>query len=212
MAQDGLTVRLDRWAARIDRAVYWLAGHWLALINGIVGLFVGLAMAAPILMHVGWAGPARVLYWAYLPTCHQLPERSFFLFGERWVYSVEELEARGMATGLMLWQRRWFYGNDLAGYKIAICERDVAIYGSIVIAGLLYGLVRRWGQPKPLPVKIYLLFLVPIALDGMTQLVGLRESTWWLRVVTGALFGAASVWFGYPFVDRAMDDVRARAL
>ncbi len=36
------------------------------------------------------------------------------------------------------------------------------------------------------------------ALDGLTQLVGWRESTWELRIATGVLFGIASGWFLYP--------------
>ena len=38
----------------------------------------------------------------------------------------------------------------------------------------------------------------PMALDGLTQLVGWRESTWELRMATGVLFGLASGWFLYP--------------
>ncbi len=38
----------------------------------------------------------------------------------------------------------------------------------------------------------------PMALDGLTQLVGWRESTWELRIATGVLFGIASGWFLYP--------------
>jgi predicted membrane protein DUF2085 len=38
----------------------------------------------------------------------------------------------------------------------------------------------------------------PIALGGLTQLVGWRESTWELRIATGLLFGIASGWCLYP--------------
>jgi uncharacterized membrane protein len=73
------------------------------------------------------------------------------------------------------------------------------------LTGLLYGLVRY--RLRPLPFKIYVLFLIPIAVDGLTQLVGWRESNWWLRTLTGALFGFASVWLAYPYVEEAMQDV-----
>ncbi len=45
--------------------------------------------------------------------------------------------------------------------------------------------------------------------DGLTQLVGLRESNWELRTLTGALFGAAAVWFASPYVDDARGEVLA---
>ena len=73
-----------------------------------------------------------------------------------------------------------YVGNPEIGYKVAICERDVAIYGSIFLGGLLFGVARsyfaRRGRRVPkLPVKVYLILLIPMVVDGVTQLVGLRE-------------------------------------
>ncbi len=59
----------------------------------------------------------------------------------------------------------------------------------------------------PLPFKYFVLFMIPIAIDGLTQLVGWRESNWLLRSITGALFGFAAVWLAYPYVDEAMQEV-----
>ncbi|MDQ1300097.1 MAG: hypothetical protein QG637_14 [Chloroflexota bacterium] len=211
--------RADRIAAAVDRLVGWLAHHWLALFNAVVAVFVGLPFVAPLLMTVGLTGPAQVIYLVYRPTCHQLPERSFFLFGAQGAYSVAELEAAGaLPAGLNLLQReflRWI-GNEELGYKVAICERDVAIYGSILLGGLLYGVARarftaRARRTPRLPVKGYLISLIPMLVDGATQLVGLRESSWLLRLVTGALFGLATVWLAYPYVEDAMQDVLQKA-
>jgi uncharacterized membrane protein len=46
-----------------------------------------------------------------------------------------------------------------------------------------------------------------MAIDGLTQMFGLRDSTWLLRSVTGALFGFGMVWFLYPVIQTSMDDV-----
>jgi uncharacterized membrane protein len=46
-----------------------------------------------------------------------------------------------------------------------------------------------------------------MAIDGGTQLIGLRESNWLLRTLTGGLFGMAAVWWAYPYVQAAMNDV-----
>ncbi len=75
----------------------------------------------------------------------------------------------------------------------------------MLIAGLYFNVVRH--RLLPLNFKLYLLCLVPIAVDGFTQLIGLRQSNWWLRTVTGALFGGASIWLAYPHVEAAMNDV-----
>ena len=108
-----------------------------------------------------------------------------------------------------------FVGNDVVGYKIALCERDMAIYGSIFLFGIIFGLTGR--RLKTLPWYLWVLIgLVPIGLDGMSQLLSqppfsfwaLRESTPFLRVVTGFLFGFTTAWFGYPLVEQAMADSR----
>lgn len=192
-------------ARRVDGGVMWIAKHWLALFNTLVALYLLLPFLAPALARAGLAAPASVLYSAYSATCHQLPERSYFLFGERPFYSLSALEVSGLGEGQGLFQRRAFRGNEVTGYKVAVCQRDVAIYSSVVLAGLLFGLLR--GRIRTISLKVYLLLLIPIALDGLSQLFGLRESSWWLRTVTGALFGGASVWLAYPYIESAMRDV-----
>lgn len=192
-------------ALRVDGAVLWIARHWLALFNALVALYLLLPFLAPALANAGLTRPASLIYSVYSATCHQLPERSYFLFGERPFYSLSSLETGGLPEDQGLFQRRAFRGNDSTGYKIAVCQRDVAIYGSVVLAGLLFGILR--GRAGGIGLKVYLLLLIPIALDGLSQLFGLRESNWWLRTVTGALFGGASVWLAYPYIEAAMRDV-----
>lgn len=188
-----------------DGIVLAIARHWLFLINSAVAVYLLLPLAAPVLVNTGQPGSARVIYSLYSFACHQLPERSYFLFGAAPVYSLGELEAEGLPPGGNLFERRVFTGNLTTGYKTALCQRDIAIYGTVLFGGLLFGLVRR--RIRAPSVKVYLLFLIPIALDGFTQLFGLRLSNWWLRTVTGALFGGASVWLAYPYLQEAMDGV-----
>jgi uncharacterized membrane protein len=115
-----------------------------------------------------------------------------------------------------------FVGSETVGYKVAFCQRDVAIYGTIFLFGLLYGLLRRRWDVRPLPWWAYILIgLVPMGLDGGYQLlsyalplifpnIGLKpyETTPLMRVVTGTLFGGATVWLAYPYVHSSMEDVR----
>ena len=193
---------VGRFASNI---VVWFARHWLLLFNLFWGTYVLLPLLAPILMQAGFTLPARAIYGLYSILCHQLPDHSYFLFGHEHVPSQAELIASGMpATSNMLIERR-FIGNELAGYKVAFCQRDVAIYATIFFTGLVYGLVRKW-IPR-LPLKYFLLFLIPIAVDGLTQMVGLRQSDWLLRSVTGAIFAIGAVWLAYPYVDDAMQSV-----
>lgn len=201
-------------SAGINRLAVWLARHWLALFNLAVAAFVGLPFLAPLLMEAGLTGPARLIYTIYAPTCHQLPDRSFFFFGPQVTPSVADLEAsHAIPAGLSILQRLAprFVGNPTTGYKVAICERDTAIYSAILLNGLLFGALRpalrRRGKMPKMPLWLFALFVLPAALDGFTQLLGLRTSTWYLRLITGALFGAGLVWLAYPYVEEAMSDV-----
>lgn len=190
-----------------DRIVLWITRHWLALFNIAIFTYLVVPFLAPIFMHLGLTGPAHVLYLVYRPACHQLPDRSYFLFGEQPVYVLQELEAANVLEGTGILERRNYIGDETLGWKVALCQRDVAIYGSLLVGGLLFGALRRRGVRK-LPVKIYLIFLLPIAVDGLSQLFGLRTSTWWLRTLTGALFGLATAWLAYPYIEESMNDIR----
>jgi uncharacterized membrane protein len=108
------------------------------------------------------------------------------------------------------------------GWKVAYCQRDVAIYGAIAVFGVVYGLLRRLGlNVPPLPFWAYIVFgLIPVGLDGGTQLLAnppyhafmpvwfpLRESTPFLRTLTGALFGVCSAWLAFPYLDESMEEI-----
>jgi uncharacterized membrane protein len=188
-----------------NRLVLGIAHHWLAIFNLAWGLYIGLPWLAPILLHLGYATPARLIYAFYSFMCHQLPDHSYFLFGPYLTPDLATLEQNGMGVGLNLFEQREFIGNLALGYKVAICQRDVAIYGAVLLAGLAFALLRR--RLGALHWRWYLVLLVPIALDGGLQMIGLHESNWFLRSLTGALFGIASVWLAYPYIEDAMQDV-----
>jgi uncharacterized membrane protein len=186
-----------------DKAIFKLAKHWLLMANLFWLLYVGLPLLAPILMNVGWTLPAKVIYIVYRPTCHQLPERSYFLGGHQFAYTAEELAA----SGVEIHPFSRDIGNEAVGWKVAFCQRDVAIYGSILVAGLVYAVIRRRWKGWKMPFRYYLLFLVPMAIDGILQLVGVHESTWVLRTISGVIFGVGSVFFAYPYLDEGFADV-----
>jgi uncharacterized membrane protein len=73
----------------------------------------------------------------------------------------------------------------------------------------LFALVRH--RLKPLSIKGFLAMIAPMGIDGTGQLIGLWESTWWSRLVTGALFGVACVWLLYPYLERGMREVWAES-
>jgi len=216
-----------------DRVMYWLSRHYLAVLNVVMLLYFGLPILAPVLMNAGAKAPANIIYTIYKPLCHQFAFRSFFLFGEQPYYPLKEAGLTGIqdfqqATGIVdardpigvaRFQAREFTGNPVVGFKMALCERDMGIYTAIFLFGILYALTGR--RLKPLHWMLWVLIgLGPIGLDGFSQLFSqmewswlvqilpYRESTPFLRVFTGALFGFATAWFSYPYIQESMEESR----
>jgi uncharacterized membrane protein len=174
-----------------------IRNRWLGAVNTLVAVFVGLPFVAPMLMASGYVGAANAIYAAYRTVCHQWAFRSYFLFGPELTYGADALShAAGEHAPYS------FLGSPELGYKVAFCERDVAIYLAVLAAGLAYARYR--SRIGGLGVATYALLILPMALDGVSQLLGWHESTVVLRTVTGALFGVASVWLIYPRVDAVL--------
>ncbi|HEY0590957.1 MAG TPA: DUF2085 domain-containing protein [Thermoanaerobaculia bacterium] len=105
------------------------------------------------------------------------------------------LRAAGAPAWIELPFRLVCHGIDarslaIAGIAMPICARCFALYvgGLAGIAAFLTLPVRR-----RLPLAFLWVALVPMAVDGLTQAAGLRESSNALRVATGLLAGAAAI-------------------
>ncbi len=213
-----------------DRVSYWISDHFMLLANTLVFFYVGLSFLAPVFMKAGWTGPANVIYRSYSFVCHNLGYRSWYLFGEQAAYpreaaGIESLRTFEEVSGLTatnsttdLLASRRFVGDDQLGFKVAFCERDVAIYTGILLFGLVFAATGR--RIKSLHWVMWLLIGIgPIGIDGFSQLLSqppfnlldYRESTPFLRTFTGFLFGLTTAWYGYPIVAETMQDAR-RAL
>lgn len=185
------------WAARINNG---FAQHWLLTFNTAWGIFVTLPWLAPLLMAMGWAWPGRAIYFIYSFFCHQLPERSWFLFGPAFSYTPAQI---AQAWDLTLPEisneliRRQFAGTPELGWKIAWSDRMVALFTSIFLFGLLYALLRQQGAHlKGIPTRLALLFILPLAVDGTTHLINdvlwldFRDANQWAVMLTGGIFPA----------------------
>jgi len=220
-------------ALRANQIVYWISRHWLFLANVAVAVFISLPFLAPVLMKHGHERAAGAIYTIYSPACHQLAFRSWFLFGEEPYYplSVTNLDAHyfeeavageplfsGLSPdegfGTYSWAARRYVGSEQMGYKVALCQRDVAIYAGLLLGGLLFGLVRT--HLKPLSWKVFLVAgVLPMMIDGGYQLIahmapglfGVHETLPTLRTLTGLLFGAGLMWLTYPHIQAGMKEM-----
>ena len=94
----------------------------------------------------------------------------------------------------------------IAGHQVCLCERCLAIYSSLLLGRLLLAILRDRGiRVVPLRWQWWALTMLPMALDGGTQLFGWRESDLFLRLLTGALFGLGTAWFGLAQIQASAD-------
>lgn len=213
----------------IFRASNWVSRHWLAVLNGLIGLYVLLPFVAPMLMANGITRPAAAIYRIYSPTCHQMAFRSVFIGGEQVVYPREHAETLadltsfeeyaqhleefhgssldGLGSDLML-AARGFNGNEQMGFKTAICQRDLAIFGALFIGGLIFAGLHKRIRIRPMPLWLFVLLgMGPIGFDGFSQLfsyyipaLAFRESPPFMRIGTGLIFGFAAAWLIFPYL------------
>lgn len=213
--------RLKSVSLQMEKLGQWFSRNYLSVLNLFVFIYVALPFLAPVLMNAGQPALARPIYSVYGAVCHQMAFRSWFLFGDQAVYpraaaGLDELQSYGEATGLdesnsgsAMLDARAFIGNELVGYKVAFCQRDVAIYGGILLFGLIFAASGR--RIRSLHWLGWLAIgVAPIGIDGFSQLfsqipaldfIPYRESTPLLRTITGAMFGITTAWFGIPLLE-----------
>lgn len=177
-------------AIRANRLVFWLSRHWLLTFSFILTVFVGLPWLAPLFMELGWTGTGNAIYLIYSTQCHQLPQRSFFLFGPNPMVALSQIQAVWENTNNPLVLRQ-FIGNSQIGWKVAWSDRMVFMYTSLILWGLLFWPLRK--RVKPLSWWGLILLLLPMGIDGFTHMVsdmvdgigaGFRYTNTWLAVLT----------------------------
>ena len=223
-------------AVLANRALLGFSRHWLLIITVLLGIFVGLPWLAPVFMEIGWTGAGKIIYLIYSTQCHQLPQRSFFLFGPQAMYSLAEVQA--------VWQNttnpfilRQFVGSAAMGWKVAWSDRMVSMYGGVFLGTLIFWPLRK--RLRSLPLWAFVLLILPMAVDGGMHVIsdiaglgnGFRDSNaWlaaltgnifpaafyagdalgsfnsWMRLITGLLFGLAVVWLAYPALEEMFAD------
>jgi len=121
----------------------------------------------------------------------------------------------------------------LFGYEVATCWRCVALYGGILLFGILFGIARDHKVPwlqwlrRPLRWYWFVLMLMPIFLDGITHMLGYRDGllgdddvtfgnffigsqlfslNWILRIATGLLAALGTAWFIFPRMSRVIEE------
>lgn len=155
-------------------------------------------------------------------------DRAIFRFSRHWLLAVNliafflaampfvipYLASQGLAS-VSHWMHSAFglichqipdHSFTMFGHQMALCHRCTAMYVASFIVGLGYVFVR--DRVPSLGFRGLFLLAAPMAIDGLTQLFGLRESTWELRLVTGSLFALGVMWFALPRLEQGFAEIR----
>jgi uncharacterized membrane protein len=200
--QNELNLIQPRKTKKTEHFLLWVLEHWLLLFALLFGLFNLLPFLAPVFMRLGWDEAGRLIYSLYGPLCHQMAQRSFFLFGRQSMYRLDELPI--VLTGNSLTDTlalRAFLGNAELGWKVAWSDRMVYMYGAVLLAGIFYAWQKRRKVIRPFSLPVFALFLLPMFLDGASHFLsdisagmatGFRYENLWLVNLTGR---ALPLWF-----------------
>jgi uncharacterized membrane protein len=209
---------------------YRLNKNWFIIFSIGYGLLVGLPFLAPVLMHLEAPKAAGLIYSVYKFLCHQFPQRSFFLFGEKTMYTLPEIFNAWQPTNNPLILRK-FVGTPQMGWKVAWSDRMISMYSSVLFAAWIWYPFRK--KIKIVPWWGFMIFLLPMVVDGVTHMIsdfsgigqGFRDSNLWLaeltnfkfvaafyagdalgsfnswmRLFSGIMFGVGAVLFAFPYI------------
>jgi len=176
--QDASSMSIERVHSKNkENKVFNTVYYYLA----IMVIFVFLIILTPILQMQN-SDSWKPLFSFFSFFCHQKFERSLCL------------------------NQNYQLGNcDVASnfiYQFPVCSRDISFYLAMLIGGFLVLGIKKKDETK-IPGIIWLtLFIAPMAVDGLTQLFGLRESTNEIRIVTGSIAGIIIPFYMIPIINR----------
>ncbi len=171
------------------------------------------------------------------PHDHQLPQRSYFLFSETGLiksYTFDEIITFDADPHHL----RAFVGNEHVGFKTAMNQRMIAIFLGMCIAGLTWEMVKQ-RFPYYIAWYLGLLLFPMLAdgfshrvseTSGerfretnawAVQLSGgifssefymgttIGSLNWWLRVITGFIFGVSLIWLLFLYLNMKFTELRS---
>jgi len=137
------------------------AAQSLTFLNALALVFIIGPIVTPLVLAAGATGGAAALYRFFHLLCHQWAFRSFFVLGPQATFSRDELNALGVDPYT-------FMGDAQTGWKMAFCERNLAIFAGLLAFGLAYAAARRQLRAASFPE--FVLLVAPA--DATRRLAG----------------------------------------
>lgn len=98
------------------------------------------------------------------------------------------------------------------GHPLAVCGRCLGVYAGFAAGLAIYPLVRGFSRLALPPARLFLLSVLPLALDGLAGLLGLWASPIGIRLATGLVWGVSLPFYFVPgLADLALTRRRRRS-
>lgn len=98
----------------------------------------------------------------------------------------------------------------VAGAPMALCARCLAIYAAFGLVAWGVSLIGRRCTRLEIPMWVVVAGTAPLAIDSLSQLFELRQSSAPLRIVTGILMGASAALYVATSVERAAVEAKKK--
>jgi uncharacterized membrane protein len=157
----------------------------------ILLLFNILILATPLIT-ISNPPAGLALHGIFSLTCHQIVSRSYCYYpSDGTVGDCPDI----FSTEAVIETEKG------AAYKFPVCARDLPLYLAAMVSGAAVYFTKWRDSRKPPSPLFFMLALIPIALDGGSQFIGLRESTNELRAITGIIAGFAFSFYFVPMLN-----------
>ena len=186
---------------------------WTKYFTILSGLYISLALLAPLLLIANAQQVAHKLYRVYSLFCHQDAYKSWYISTSSGSLGLNISSSFNILNeipfGIILDSSK-FIGSSELGWKSALCHRCTAIYLSAFTASLLYHIMKVRGLhiPNLHPHIYFAVGLLPIAIHTMIApqpessfIRSIVSDSHMIRTITGGLFGIMSIWFAFPEID-----------
>ena len=179
-----------------------------AVYLGYLAFFLILSSSILVVPFLAFDNDMSAAYSAFSVSCHQKLSRSLCLFndgGEFWIADCTAQEGIYITTPSDRTEVRIKY-DDVTGYKMPVCSRDIGLYSAMLFGGILYPLARKLEDDVP-PSIFLIIALIPIGIDGGVQIISelgflpfTYESTNVIRVITGGIAGLVASFYAIPIL------------
>ncbi len=187
-----------------------ISKHLGSILWFLISLIIVVAIVVPTFLAHSHPNLFHLAHVLFSPTCHQLTSRSFCWFPEK--MAIEDCTNHTVSYSKEIIVRKEGY----EGYKFPVCARCFAIYLGLLLGATAFFFLSLFGLIPPddmLPIALFLLAIVPLAIDGTIQLFTSYESTNQIRFFTGLLAGIATSFYASPllniFLSRLLSKLRS---